>query len=146
MATDQPQSFKNHARFVAPYHFVILPILAVNLFWSLYQLVKAPSWPTVLAVLMAFAFVGTALFARLFALTVQDRVIRLEMRLRLERLLPADLKARILDLSPDQFISLRFAGDAELPALVREALDKNLTNRSEIKGKIRDWQADHLRA
>lgn len=95
---------------------------------------------------MAFAFVGTALYARLFALTVQDRVIRLEMRLRLERLLPADLKSRIPELSPDQFVSLRFAGDAELPALVREVLDKNLTDRKQIKQKIRDWQADHLRA
>ena len=144
MAADQ--SFENHTRWVPPFHFVVLPILAVNLVWSLYQLVKAPSWPTVLAVLMGFAFVGTALFARLFALAVQDRVIRLEMRLRLERLLPADLKSRIPDLSPDQFIALRFAGDAELPALVREVLDKNLTDRKQIKQKIRDWQADHLRA
>lgn len=144
--SNQKQSFENHARWVPPYHFGVLPILLVNLVWSLYQLVKAFSWPTVLGTLMALAFVGMALFARTFALTVQDRVIRLEMRLRLERLLSADLKGRIQDLTPDQFISLRFAGDEELPVLVREVLDKNLTDRKEIKRRVKNWQADHLRA
>jgi hypothetical protein len=140
------QSFENHVRFVPPFHGGVLGILFVNLVWSLYQLVKAFSWPTVLATLMALAFIGIALYARLFALAVQDRVIRLEMRLRLERLLPGDLKARIPDLTPDQFISLRFAGDEELPALVREVLDKNITDRKEIKRRVKSWQADHLRA
>jgi hypothetical protein len=73
-------------------------------------------------------------------------VIRLEMRLRLEKLLPADLKGRIQNLTPDQFISLRFAGDEELPALVREVLEKNITDRKEIKRRVKNWQADHLRA
>lgn len=144
--SNQKQSFENHTRWVPPYHFGVLPILLVNLVWSLYQLVKAFSWPTVLGTLMALAFIGMALFARTFALTVQDRVIRLEMRLRLEKLLSADLKARIPDLTPDQFIGLRFAGDEELPALVREVLDKNLTDRKEIKRRVKNWQADHLRA
>ncbi len=140
------QSFEHHARYVPPYHVGVLGILLVNLAWSLYQLVKAFSWPTVLGTLMALAFIGIALYARLFALTAQDRVIRLEMRLRLEGLLPGDLKARIPGLTPDQFISLRFAGDEELPALVREVLDKNITDRKEIKRRIKNWQADHLRA
>ena len=143
---NQKQSFENHVRLVPPFHFGVLPILLVNLVWSLYQLVKAFSWPTVLGTLMALAFIGMALFARAFALTVQDRVIRLEMRLRLEKLLSADLKARIPDLTPDQFISLRFAGDEELPALVRELLDKNITDRKEIKRRVKNWQADQLRA
>jgi hypothetical protein len=141
-----PQSFEHHTRWVPPFHFGVLMILAVNLLWSLYQLFRAPSWPTILTTLLALAFLGTAIYARNFALSVQDRVIRLELRLRLERLLPADLKTRIPDLSTNQFVSLRFAGDAELPALVREVLEKNLTSRKEIKRKIRDWQADHHRA
>ena len=144
--SNQKQSFENHTRLVPPFHVGVLGILLINLVWSLYQLVKAFSWPTVLATLMALAFIGMALYARTFALTVQDRVIRLEMRLRLEKLLPADLKARIPDLTPDQFISLRFAGDEELPALVREVLEKNITDRKEIKRRVKNWQADHLRA
>ena len=144
--SEAPQSFEHHARFVPPFHFGVLMILVVNLLWSLYQLFRAPSWPTVLAALMAFAFVGTALYARNFALTVQDRVIRLEMRLRLERLLAADLKARIPELTVEQLIGLRFAGDDELPTLVREVLEKNISNRKDIKRRVKNWQADNLRA
>ena len=140
------QSFEHHTRIVPAFHVGILGILFINLTWSLYQVVKAFSWLTVLAMLMALAFIGMALYMRIFALTVQDRVIRLEMRLRLEKLLSADLKARIPDLTPDQFISLRFAGDDELPALVREVLEKNITDRKEIKRRVKNWQADRLRA
>jgi hypothetical protein len=144
--SNQKQSFEHHARLVPPFHGGVLGILFVNLVWSLYRLVKAFSWPTVLATLMALAFIGMAVYARNFALTVQDRVIRLEMRLRLERLLPADLKTRIPDLTRDQFIGLRFAGDEELTALVREVLEKKITDRKEIKRRVKNWQADHLRA
>jgi hypothetical protein len=69
------QSFEHHVRVVPPFHFVILPILGVNLLWSLYQAFKAPAWPTLLAVLVAFALSGMAIYARNFTLTVQDRVI-----------------------------------------------------------------------
>ena len=146
MATGKPQSFQSHARWVPLYHFVISAILLANLVWSIYLLVKGVSWPTVLGVLMAFSFLGMFYYLRTFALAVQDRVIRLEMRLRLQGLLPGDLKGRIGDLTADQLIGLRFASDAEMPALVRDVLEKNLTKRSEIKRRIKDWQADHLRA
>jgi hypothetical protein len=85
-------------------------------------------------------------YMRTFPLTVQDRLIRLEMRLRLDRVLPADLKARIPDLTVSHLVALRFASDAELPALVREVLEGKTTRPKDIKQKIRDWQADHLRA
>ena len=141
-----PQSFENHARWVPMYHFAVPTVLVVNLFWCLYQLVRGVSFPSIMGVLMALAFLVMFFYSRAFALAVQDRVIRLEMRLRLEKLLPADLKGRILGLTPDQFISLRFAGDEELPALVREVLEKNITDRKEIKRRVKNWQADHLRA
>jgi hypothetical protein len=140
------QSFQRHTRWVPPFHFVVLPILLVNLIWSLWQVFKAFSWPTVLAALVAFALFGIAIYARNFALSVQDRVIRLEMRLRLERLLSPDLHGRIPGLTVEQLVGLRFAGDDELPALVREVLEKNITARKEIKRRIRNWQADHQRA
>jgi len=84
--------------------------------------------------------------ARIFALTVQDRVIRLEMRLRLRDLLPADLQPRIPEFTRAQLVALRFAGDRELPALARRVLEERLTDRKAIKAMIVDWQADHLRA
>ncbi len=82
----------------------------------------------------------------MFALTVQDRVIRLEERLRFERLLPEDLKARIPEFTVAQLVSLRFASDAELPALARKVLSDNLTDRKTIKKLVQNWRADHLRA
>jgi hypothetical protein len=146
MSSEKPQSFENHARWVPLYHFGISTVLLVNFVWSLYLLVKGASWATVLGVLMAFSFLGMFYYLRAFALTVQDRLIRLEMRLRLKDLLPADLKPRIGDLSPGQLIGLRFASDEELPGLVREVLEKKLASRTEIKRRIKSWQADHLRA
>jgi hypothetical protein len=145
MAQD-PQSFESHARWVPLYHFALSGVLLVNLLWSFYRVVAEFSWETVLGVLMALAFFGLFFYMRIFALTVQDRVIRLEMRLRLERLLPGDLKPRIPDLSRSQLVALRFASDEELPGLVREVLEKDLQDRREIKRRVKNWQADHLRA
>ncbi len=95
---------------------------------------------------MAIALVIVYLYARSFAVTVQDRVIRLEMRLRLRELLPADLVPRIPEFTRGQLIALRFASDAELPALARRVLDERLMERKVIKQLVRDWQADTLRA
>jgi hypothetical protein len=145
MSSEKPQSYENHARWVPLYHFVISTVLLANLVWSVCLLVRGFSWPTVLGVLMALAFFGIFFYARFFALRVQDRVIRLEMRLRLKDVLPAELQGRIADLTADQLIGLRFSGDDEIAALTREALEKNLT-RQQIKQKIRHWRADHYRA
>lgn len=145
MAEPKPQSFQHHARIVPLFHVVLFGILVVNLVWALYKAVTAFSWPTLLAALMAVAFLEMFFFMRLFPLTVQDRLIRLEMRLRLEKLLPADLKPRIPELTAEQLIGLRFASDEEMAALVREVFEKKLSRRKEIKARIRQWQADHLR-
>ena len=147
MATDPgAQNFKNHAKFVPLFHFVAVPILAVNVVWSAYRALARPDWETALAALVAVALLITIFLARLFALKVQDRVIRLEMRLRLRELLPPDLAPRIAEFTPGQLVALRFAGDRELPVLARRVLDERLADKKAIKRMIADWQADHLRA
>ena len=147
MASQKPQNFGNHSRLYPPFHMFVAPILLLNIGWTIYHLVKTGiSFESVLAVLMAFALITLALFARIFALTVQDRVIRLEMRLRLGEILPMDLRPRIPEFTPGQLVSLRFAGDAELPALARKVLDDKLNDRKAIKKLIQDWQGDYLRA
>jgi hypothetical protein len=147
MANEKPQNLANHVRVVPPFHMFVLPVLMVNVVWSIYLLVKADiSFQSVFGVLMALALFLLGLFARLFVLTVQDRVIRLEMRMRLAQILPVDLRPRIAEFTPAQLVSLRFASDAELPALARKVLDDKMTNRKAIKQLIKDWQGDYLRA
>lgn len=99
-----------------------------------------------MALLLALAFALGALYARLFALAVQDRVIRLEMRLRLQELLPAELRTRVPEFTVGQLIALRFAGDEELPALAQKLLDQKLTDRKAIKKMVQKWEPDYLRA
>ncbi|MFZ0212016.1 MAG: DUF6526 family protein [Candidatus Acidiferrales bacterium] len=141
------QNFSNHARVVPAFHFVALPILLLNLGWSIYELVHTWfSFGAVVGVLLAFALLIVALYARMFALTVQDRVIRLEMRLRLEKILPADLKTRIPEFAVAQLIALRFASDAELPDLARRVIEEKVKDRKAIKQMVKTWKADYLRA
>jgi hypothetical protein len=140
------QSFENHTKLVPPFHFFVLPVLAFNVIWSIYRLVHSFNAESVVALVVALALVTLALFGRLFALSVQDRVIRLEMRLRMMQLLPQELRPRIPEFNVDQLVSLRFAGDAELPGLCRKVLDEKLTDRKTIKKLIQNWQADNLRA
>ena len=146
MANGTSQSLKNHARIVPIYHLVAGPIFFANLFWSAYRAITQPSGPIIFSLLLAIAFVILFFFARVFALTVQDRVIRLEMRLRMRELLPADLIPRIPEFTPAQLVSLRFASDRELPVLARQVLEQRLNNRKAIKQLVKEWQADHLRA
>ena len=146
MRESAPQNFANHRRIIPLYHFVIFGIFVINAIWSIVQLVRFPSWPTLLACAVALALIGLFLFARTFTLAVQDRVIRLEMSRRLARVLPPDLKSRIPELDRDQLIALRFAGDQELPDLVREVLTNDIHNRDDIKRRIKKWEADYWRA
>jgi hypothetical protein len=144
--SEKGQSFRNHAKFVPAFHFFALPIVIANAVWLTYRALMQPSWPTIITGLTAWAIITMFLLARTFALTVQDRVIRLEMRLRLRELLPAELHPRIAEFTRSQLVALRFAGDRELPALARRVLDERLQDRKAIKALITDWQADHLRA
>ncbi|MGA2511204.1 MAG: DUF6526 family protein [Candidatus Acidiferrales bacterium] len=143
---NQAQTFENHAKSVPAFHFVVLPIFLLNLGWSIYRLVHAFSADRVISLLVAVALLLLAFTARVFALTVQDRVIRLEMRLRMQQVLPQDLRARIPEFEVGQLVALRFASDAELPELARKVLDGKLTDRKAIKQLVKDWQADFLRA
>jgi hypothetical protein len=142
----ETQNFENHAKFVPGYHFVTFGIFAINFFWRIYQLVHAPSGEAAVNLLLAIGLVLTLLYARIFALKVQDRVIRLEMRLRMQRLLPADLQSRVGELSVNQLVSLRFASDQELPELARKVLEGKIEDRKTIKKMVKKWEPDFLRA
>ena len=141
-----PQTYKNHARFFPLFHFFVAPVLLINFLNTLRHLYNRPARDTGWEVIVAAALVGLALAARLMALRVQDRVIRLEMRLRMKDLLSADLCARADQLTPQQLVALRFASDAELGELVRDVLDGKLTTQKAIKERVRQWAPDYLRA
>ncbi len=138
------QTFDNHVRHV-PLNIAAGVILGINALWSLYRLVRFFSAESVVSFLLAAALGIMWAYARMFALTVQDRVIRLEMMLRLERVLPADLRARIGEFTLGQLVALRFAGDGELPELARTVLDGQVRDRAAIKKMIRSWNPDYLR-
>lgn len=143
------QNYANHAKFVPGFHFVTVGIFAINLIWSLVRLFWAlpgvPLFDRLLNVAVAVALGLLAWYARVFPLKAQDRVIRMEERLRLERLLPPDLRPRIGDLRPSQLIALRFASDDEVPELTRAVLAGEVTAPGEIKKRVRTWRADHFR-
>jgi hypothetical protein len=145
----EQQSYAKHAKYVPGFHFVTFGILVINLLWSLYRLVQGvpevPLFDRLLSMAVAVALLLMAWYLRTFPLKAQDRVIRLEETLRLERLLPADLRPRIADLRPSQLVALRFASDEELPELTRTVLERGITKPDEIKKMIGTWRADHLR-
>ena len=141
------QNFANHVKFVPPFHFFAVPVFVINFFWSLYRLWQLGfSFAGIFGVILAAALVVLVFEARLFALAVQDRVIRLEERLRYAQVLPADLQARTGEFMIGQIVSLRFASDEELPALARKVLDEKVTERKAIKQLIKSWKPDYLRA
>jgi hypothetical protein len=141
------QNFANHVRVVKPYHMFVFGVFTINFGWSLYRLKTSGfSNDAIIATLVAAALIVLFFYGRIFPLTAQDRVIRLEERLRYEQLLPADLKPRIGEFTLNQIISLRFASDAELPVLARKVLDERLDDRKTIKQLIKNWKPDYLRA
>jgi len=145
MASQKPQNFENHTRKI-PVFVIGNFVLMVNLVGRLVDLRHGVSFGSVMDVLVGAALIALFVMARNSTLAVQDRLIRLEMRLRLAGVLPADLRPRIPEFTVPQLISLRFASDAELPALARKVLDEKLTERKAIKRLVKDWQADYLRA
>lgn len=143
----KPQSFRNHTRFYPPFHFVLMPILVLNLIFSIYDtLHRFPAHRYLFHwwIVMSVAFILMAILGRRQSLKAQDRIIRLEERLRLASLLPANELPHIHEFTTGQLIALRFASDAELPALARRTLTQNLGSK-EIKQAIVNWRADDLR-
>ena len=137
------QTLATHRRFFPLYHFITVPILVINLIMRIVIVVRHPGvrlfwWDVVLAAgLVTFVFA-----ARLMVLSVQDRLIRTEESIRLQRLLPDDLRNRIGELSTSQLIGLRFCADQELPELTRAVLTEPIYKREEIKKRIRNWRGD----
>lgn len=143
------QSYPNHRMYVPGFHVATFGILFLNLLWAIWRLIQGAGLPLpdrIWSVAMAIAFLLLAWYTRTFPLKVQDRVIRLEERLRLARLLPPDLAARIPELSAGQLVALRFASDEEIPELTRAVLDEKIKSREEIKKRIRSWRPDFFRA
>src|SRR4029453_1066010 len=143
---DPVQSYKNHARYFPLFHFVALPILFLNFLNALRHVWLDPNRSTAFAALVAFGIAAGLVAARTMALTVQDRVIRLEMQLRLLRVLPPTMHAQIAALKRGHFVALRFASDAELPELVRQIAEGSLQTPKDVKLRVKDWQGDWLRA
>ncbi len=140
------QSFRSHAKWVPAFHFFVLPVLLINIGFQIYWCEKAFTIGGVVSVLVAVALFAGMGTVRGMALKVQDRVIRLEERLRFERVLPADLHPRIGEFTIDQLVALRFASNAELPELARKVLEENVKDRKEIKRIIKTWRPDFARA
>jgi biopolymer transport protein ExbB/TolQ len=118
-------------------------VCLVHAVWSV---IASFSLQSVMSLVLVLAVGIVFFYSRTFALAVQDRLIRLEERLRLERILPDSLRARVGDFTTEQLVALRFASDAELPALAQSVLDENKQDREEIKRQIKQWRADHQRA
>jgi len=142
------QSFANHRRYFPLFHFITIPLLTANVVVRLiYAILHKDARLVWWDVVVAIALVCLAFAARIMALTVQDRLIRLEETLRLQRCLPDDLRGRIGELRHGQLISLRFCGDeAEVANLMRSILNGELTSRNDIKKSIKTWRADTHRA
>jgi hypothetical protein len=143
---ERAQTYKNHTRLLPAFHFFVIPVLFLNFVNEIRHLWRYPSEGAGFTAVVGAALLMLAFLSRVQAVTVQDRVIRLEMRLRLRQVLPTELHGRINDLTHRQLVALRFAGDAELPELVREILEGKLQTGKQIKLRVKNWQPDWLRA
>lgn len=151
MAEKPPQTFANHTRFDPLFHFFLVPILTFGLVMSLIHLFRhlrqdstGGNVYSFWLVLLAVALLVWVFKTRLYALKVQDRVIRLEERLRLIELLQEPLRSRIPELTEGQLVGVRFASDAEVPALVERTLNEKLSSK-DIKKSIKNWRPDYWR-
>jgi hypothetical protein len=144
MADAASQNFSSHTRYDPPFHFFVLPVFAITLIVAIVHLVRRPGLHSAWLVVVMIAALTAVFKLRLYPLKVQDRVIRLEERLRLATLLDPALRPRIPEFTESQLIALRFASDAELPALAARALNEKLPG-GEIKKAIQHWRPDNWR-
>ena len=141
---EQQQNFANHARYDPPFHFFGTMIILANIPITIWFAWKDPSFPTIWAVMISLALTVINFRLRQYPLKVQDRLIRLEERLRLMRLWPESMHSKIGELTESQLIGLRFASDAEMPELAKRALADKMDIKS-IKAAIKTWRADYYR-
>jgi hypothetical protein len=144
MADGVPQNFSNHKRLDPLFHFFILPVFAITVIVAIVHLVRRPGLHSAWLVVFIIAALFAVFKIRLYALKVQDRVIRLEERLRLASLLDTALRPRIAEFTESQLVALRFASDAELPALAARALNEKLS-ALDIKKAVQQWRPDYWR-
>ena len=142
---DKTQTLATHARYIPAFHFFALPVLLINMFVVAYYFWREPSFRNGWGLFVAVALAIGITWSRFMPLRAQDRIIRLEERTRLERLLPADLRGRIGELTERQLIAIRFAPDDEAPDLTRRTLNGELKSPGDIKRAIRSWRADYFR-
>jgi len=140
----EPQSFKNHGMFDPPFHFFLAPLGLILLILAIFEAVKHPGKMAYIHIVVLVWLIVLVFKTRIYSLKVQDRVIRLEERLRLAQVLPAAQQSSIPKLTIDQLIGLRFASDAELPGLVEKTLAGNW-NRKQIKEAVTNWRPDNWR-
>jgi len=140
------QNYSNHTALYPPFHYVVVPFLLVYAIRAIWLLVQTPNADHAWSAAFAFVVLLGAFTARGMALKVQDRVIRLEMRLRLASVLPQDQHEHIPSLTPRQLVGLRFASDPELPVLVSKVVSGELKDPKSIKKAVQNWEADHFRA
>lgn len=141
----ETQNFQNHARYFPLFHFVITPILFINLIWQIVDLSRFRNWDEANDLLIAVVLILISLAARLQALKAQDRVIRLEEMLRYREILPKDLFEKAKSLKTGQIIALRFASDEELANLIQRTLNGEFEKTKEIKQAVKNWRGDYLR-
>ena len=142
---ESPQSYENHTRYHAPFHYFVAPVLLANVLVAVVQLVRDPGLDRGWWLVVSIALLALAGLVRINPLKAQDRIIRLEESLRYYQLLPEDLAARAASLKTGQVVALRFASDEELEGLVREVLEGRLNTPGEIKRAVKNWRADRLR-
>jgi len=142
---DTQQSYANHTRWHPPFHFFVLPVMLINFVWAIVECVKNPGRNQAWWIVVSLALVVMAFLVRTNALKAQDRIIRLEERLRYQQLLPAEMAQQCGSLGIGSTIALRFASDEELEDLIREVLGGRLTKSAEIKKAIKNWRGDTLR-
>ena len=142
---ETPQTFENHTRVHPPFHFFVLPLFGLNIIFALVQLIRLRDLDHAVWLLISIGLSALSILARTNALRAQDRVIRLEERLRYQQVLPPPLAQRALALSPQQVIALRFASDEELAELAQQVLDGKLTEGKQIKRAVKQWRPDTMR-
>jgi hypothetical protein len=141
----EPQNFANHTRWHPPFHFFVLPVMLTNFVWSVVAFAKAPGWNSAWWTVVSLALAMLALFTRTYSLKLQDRIIRIEEKLRYQQLLSPTLVQQAGALTFAQIVALRFAGDEQLQELVRQVLSGKFAKGKDIKQAIKNWRADTFR-